>query len=133
MAKIVWTPEKSEMGLGSVILETPTSPLTLDGYRGLLMGRISRMIRRTDPEEAEGLLLKTLGAVENLWMPGQDLGDAPELLVWDSETLMERSGMMGQAFPVPLARISPRRDLTPEDFEEESLEEYLFVLFNGMM
>ena len=61
MAKIAWTPANSEMGVGTVILERPTEPLTMDRYRGLLAGRIDRSF--ADRAELGEVLLERGGAL----------------------------------------------------------------------
>ena len=42
MAKIVWTPANSEMGLGTVVMERPLKPLTMEEYRARLLQQYAR-------------------------------------------------------------------------------------------
>lgn len=123
--EIVWTPENSVMGLGTVAMPMPTAPLTLEQYRGLLARRINRMVDRAGPEEAETLLSRGPSLIEHLEMAPEHAG---EVMAWNSEWLGERSGM--SPFPVPVAKIRPDPDLTPEMLEETTLEEFLSRLYH---
>lgn len=132
MAQIVWTPEGSESGVGSVVMKRPLRPLTMEVYRGFLAGRITRMVRRAGLEQAAELL----SSVE-IQEGGANLSSNPleasEYLVWDSEILAERSGMMGERWPLRPGQIKADSSLTPEMVEAETLEDWLGLLYRGLI
>lgn len=132
MAKIVWTPENSEMGLGAVVMERPLKPLTLAEYRSDLDARITRMVCRAGLERASELLSATVEAAEPLPVAQRPL-DAAELMVEDSEILVERSGMLGEDWPIPPEKIKPDPELTVEMVEETDLEDWLGTLYHGIL
>jgi hypothetical protein len=127
MAKIVWTPEGSEMGLGTVVMERPLMPLTMDDYRGKLSGRITRMIRRAGLPRAKRLLSETAEVQEGL--SASDPLETAELLVWDSEDLANKSGMLDQTWPIPPGQIKPDPGRTVEQVEETDLRDWLGMLY----
>lgn len=129
MAKIVWTPENSLMGLGTVVLERPLKPLTLQEYRSALSNRIDRMVEQEDPEEAAAILSATVERYEPLSVSGH-LANAGNVLAEDSEWLGQRSGMFSEKWPVPPSKIKPDPELTPEDLDERGLEEFLGMLYH---
>jgi hypothetical protein len=128
--RIVWTPAGSEMGLGTVIMERPTEPLTMEQYRGYLAGRVTRMVRRAGLERASKLLSQTAELVEGL--SARDPLETSDLMVWDSEELANKSGMLDQDWPIPPGQIKPDPDLTVEQVEETDLEEWLGLLYPGV-
>ncbi len=53
-----------------------------------------------DPEDARAAIEATVGAAEPQLVPDA-LSQLGTILVWDSETLIERSGMMATDWPIP--------------------------------
>ncbi|MGR3717212.1 MAG: hypothetical protein ACU0B1_10745 [Thermohalobaculum sp.] len=90
------------------------------------------MVRRAGLERASELLSGTVEAAEPLPVAQRPL-EASELMVWDSETLVERSGMLGEDWPIPPSKIKPDPELTPEMVEQTDLEDWLGTLYHGVL
>ncbi len=128
MAKIVWCPQKSFWGTGTVTLEPPMEPLTLDCYRGALAGRIDRMVRAAGPQRAAEHLSEIVEAAEGLKCAAHP-ETAGEVLAWNSKILAERSGLRAEEWPIPAAKIKPNPHLRIEPIDDESLQWYLLFLY----
>lgn len=124
MPRIAWTPDRSEQGMGTVLLRRrPLKPLTREQYLLALSDRIDRLIAKETPERAKELLAP-IEAQENLSLrfPGQ-VGEA----LAESERLREMSGANSPQFPVPPSRLT--HDPRAEDrLEAETLEEFVSSL-----
>lgn len=121
MARIAWTPDQSEQGMGTVLLpRRPLKPLTRAQYLLALSARIDRLIAAETPERARQLLAP-IEAQESLSL--QRLGQAGEALT-DSERLREMSGANSPQFPVSPSSLT--HDPAAETrLEAETLEEFL--------
>lgn len=128
MNKIVWTPERAEAGLGTVLIAKPAKPLTLDQYRAALSTRIDRMVRALLPAEARDLLTETVEEIEGLPVT-RDLTTVGDVMVFESGTLHEKAGMSGLDWPKPPAKVTRDLQVTPEMLAETSLQEYLGLLY----
>jgi len=124
--EIVWTPEGSVMGIGTVKIPRPTKPLTMEDYRRALADKIRRMVREAGDPEARRLLRMTSDKADGLAL-SENPERAPEAMVEESETLMERAGLFAQTWPIQPSQI--KRDLTR--MEPISLEEYLGRVYHG--
>jgi hypothetical protein len=131
MERIVWTPEGSQMGLGTVVMPRPTKPLTRADYQGYLDGRITRMVRRAGLSQAAQMLSRTAEVAEGLSVSNNPL-EAGEILVFNSDQLAIASGMSGQNWPIPPEQIKPELDPPLEVVEETDLEEWLGMLYPGV-
>ena len=106
MASIAWTPEHSQMGIGTILLpRQPTSPLTTDQYRLLMAAKIERLIKKETPEAARYYLgmvevMEPLSVIDNLETAGLILAE-------NSEMLNEKTGWTGQ--PIPADQIKNDR------------------------
>ena len=87
-----------------------------------------------DPEDARAAIEATVGAAEPQLVPDA-LSQLGTILVWDSETLIERSGMMATDWPIPAPTLRSQSDpeLTPELIAETTLEEWLGELYRGIV
>ena len=128
MARILWTPEGSEMATGTVLMERPTKPLTMDEYRGNLSGMITRMVRRAG-SRAKAQLLR-VEYQEGLSVINDPM-TAGDVMVFESEFLAERSGMMVPTWPIQPEQIKQDVDLTAEQMEERTLTEFLGILYRA--
>ena len=117
MAKIVWTPAGSVMGLGTVLLERPLKPLTLDQYRAALSSKIDRMVQAEGQEQAADLMSRTVEVAEGLSVARRP-DQAGDVLVWESEELANKSGMLTQNWPVPPRKIRAEPVSPPPILEE---------------
>lgn len=131
MAQIVWTPEKSVMGLGTVLMDRPVQPLTLDQYRWALAARIDRMVQEAG-DDAPRLLRKTVEYQEIHMTVATHLGQVGEIMAWDSDQLTDQSGMLGENWPLAPGKVRQQVEPTAEDLEQMDLEEYLGRLYSGL-
>ena len=123
-------PRRERGGIGTVALAEPTEPLMRNSYRVALAGRIDRLVKADDPEDARAAIEATVGAAEPQLVPDA-LSQLGAMLVWDSETLIERSGMMATSWPIPVATL--RSQIDPELIAETTLEEWLGLLYHGIV
>ena len=131
-AKIVWTPARSQMGIGTVVMPRPTKPLTLLEYTSHLGARINRMVNRAGPELASILLAQTVEVEEYLSVASRP-ETAGEVLAENSDVLVAKSGMAAERWPIPPSKIKADPELTPEMVEQEDLEDWLGTLYHGAL
>lgn len=109
-----------------VLMARPTDPLTMDQYRWAIEARINRLIKGMDPTEAVMLLSVTED------QEGLITGDpktAAEILAWESETLVNKSGMLMEDWPIPAGKIKQLLEPTLEQMVEETLTVFLGRLY----
>jgi len=111
-------------------MERPTKPLTLGQYRAALASMINRMVKEAGPEQAAYLLDQTVERIEGLSVINH-LAQTGTVMVFESEHLMERSGMLEPNWPIPPDQIKQEIELTQEEILEQPLEEYLGILYHG--
>jgi hypothetical protein len=130
MAAGAWTPEKSELGIGTVVVKSrPDKELTLDHYRGMLSSRIDRMVAGLSPQElrAEAALAMV---VEGLDLT--EAGSPGALMAEMSDALLARSGMGAQTWPIPASELRLDKPLGREMMDADlSLAEFLDLIYNG--
>ena len=129
MAKIAWTPALSQMGIGTVVMPRPTKPLTLTLYQGYLGARINRMVERAGVELAAEILAQTVEVEEYLSVASRP-ETAGEVLAENSDLLLQKSGMGAERWPIPPSKIKQRIDLSIQQIEEVTLEQYLGDLYH---
>ncbi len=130
MAKIVWTPANSEMGIGAVVMERPLKPLTLAQYRSLLANKINRMVEQMEPEEARRVLWEAEDQ-EGLSLAARPM-QVGDHLEENSDHLVSRSGMSRERWPIPPEKIKQTVDLTLDQVEAVTLPEFLGALYPGL-
>ncbi len=124
MTQVVWTPDASEMGLGTVILsERPKEPLTQNRWEAALADRINRLAAKASPEELDAArdLVFSMEQIDLPRNPGF-------LLLEESSELRNKSGMNATSWPVPVRAIQQEPDKL-EALEEETLLDFLETVY----
>lgn len=124
---IGWTPPRSHLDLGSVLVpdQLAHDGLSPVNYLGLLAKRIDRLVADVPPAEARALLQVVQENEPGVNLP-EDLGRVGEVLSQTSNWLLERSGAPNRLVPGPLV---PDQDAVLS-IKESTLEEYLSMLYS---
>lgn len=125
--EIVWTPDNSEMGVGTVLLQLHKKPVTLNDYRWALERKLHRMIQLTGSESARRLLARTVEAFDSLAVT-EDLSTAAETMAFESETIGLKTGALSQEWPMkkfPALESEQDRAMV----EAQTLEEFLMRVY----